>query len=187
MNESVVFDLEFPNAGRFAPKLTFSDQCAAYVLHHKNRVPLTELAFAWGVHVGTMKKMCAVTGGGPYKRVRAEATRLGLDKMYEAHVNEGHIELLRAKMAEREAQRTQGQVTSIALTEPSAAHNRKQGPNYHNGHEFLVEFTKPDGGELGWYVNIDRQGFSCADGKPFLTSNAALSWAVTEFGDLKAS
>lgn len=73
------------NAGKFAPKLTFQQQNAIFVLHHKYGISINALSVAYGIAPRTVSVLVN-RRAKEYKRVKKEEQRLGglagMDKTY---------------------------------------------------------------------------------------------------------
>ena len=84
-------DIKTFNAGKFAPKLVFQQQCAIYTLFHKLHISINVLAEAYGVAPRTVSVLCN-NRAKEYQRVKKEFRRLGtLAEMYDKYVLEEDI------------------------------------------------------------------------------------------------
>lgn len=79
------------HAGKFAPKLTFQQQSAIFVFHHKFGISINVLAHSYNIAPRTVSVLVN-RRAKEYQRVKKEERRLGgLAAMYELYVFEEDI------------------------------------------------------------------------------------------------
>ena len=80
------------HAGKFAPKLTFQQQCAVWTFFHKFGISINVLAATYGIAPRTVSVLVNHRAK-EYQRVKKEARRLeGVNGMYQNYVFDGDIQ-----------------------------------------------------------------------------------------------
>jgi len=170
--EDVHFD---PVPNKFAPKLTFADQCAYFALHHVKGVSVGILAAAANIHKATMGKLVSKTHKR-YQKVAKEAYSMGDERFFDTYVGNRHIEAVQKALKEQTAR----VMHPGKMEAPSKAHNKHVGIHAILDLKGIMQhiginwFDDVDGCGPGYYYQDPEFGHAWTansdTGKPFNTS-----------------